>query len=83
MDNFRRLGGLDGHGGPSVNETGARLGGAGGRSSGGRAAARARLARVMGSGLTCLIYFQSLARIGSTRTSMNTYLQPLVACIFT
>ena len=36
---------------------------------------------VMGSGVTYLIYFRLLARIGSTRTSMNTYLQPVVGVL--
>jgi drug/metabolite transporter (DMT)-like permease len=36
---------------------------------------------VMGSALTYLLYFRLLATWGSTRTSLNTYLQPVVGVI--
>jgi drug/metabolite transporter (DMT)-like permease len=36
---------------------------------------------VMGSALTYLLYFRLLATLGSTRTSINTYLQPVVGVI--
>jgi drug/metabolite transporter (DMT)-like permease len=36
---------------------------------------------IMGSALTYVLYFRLLATLGSTRTSINTYLQPVVGVI--